>query len=125
MISLILLVIQGLLLGNIFSFLYTEINISAHSVDVDESTETSQSVQSKDPLSFSTASSDHSFIVRVNRFPLHQRPISGDKLNNVMVRSSLRRERHRGIGIFNICVALVKYTIFLCSTFYVLKIVHD
>ena len=101
------------------SFSYPGFVIREHLVSrlisLDESTKTSQSVQSLKVLNSITRplfdSLSHS------RFPLHQRPIFGDKFNNVMVRSSQRRERHRGIGVFNICVALVKYTIFPCKIF--------
>ena len=93
---------------------------------IDESTKISQSVQSRDPLMFLNSISRPLFNSASNgRFPLHQRRISGDKLNNGMVRSSEWREKHRSIGIFNIRAAQVKYTIFPCTTFHDLKIAHD
>ena len=73
---LILLVIQGLLLGSIFTVFCgivhsTQKSVYPHTdsvsslISLDELTETSQSAQSEDPLSFSTASSDHSFTAQV------------------------------------------------------------
>ena len=81
MMPLILLVILGLLLRNSFTVFCgivhsTQKSIYPHTdwvsslISLDESTKTPQSVQSKDPLSFSTASSDHSFIVQVTVRPL-------------------------------------------------------
>ena len=47
---------------------------------IDESTKISQSVQSRDPLKFLNSISRPLFNSASNgRFPLHQRPISGDK----------------------------------------------
>ena len=93
MILLILLVIQGLLFGNIFTVFCgtactTQSSTCPHTDSVNslislaESTNTSQSVQSRDPRRFSTASADHSLShVNKNWFTLHKRPVFRDTLN--------------------------------------------
>ena len=115
----------GFVIGEHFcSFLYTEI-IYLHTDSVssfillDKLTKTSQWVQSKDPLSFSTVSSNHSFIVQVTVGSLCSKGIY------LGISWTMLWSGYTSVYVFNICVALVKYTIFLCSTFYVLKIVHD